>query len=134
MSDASPQDTNPRPRAFPTADGAGAPLTPSKSQRKRDAHALQALGVQLVALPAAQLARLDLPEVLHEAVVAAQRMRTHGARTRQMQYIGKLMRQLEPAVLSRIRAVLAPRQADGQGLEPDKGGGHIASSSSQRNR
>ena len=37
-----------------------------------------------------QLARLDLPEALHEAVVAAQRMRAHGARTRQMQYIGKL--------------------------------------------
>jgi hypothetical protein len=44
------------------------------------------------------------------------------------------MRQLEPTALRRIRAVLAPRQADGQGLEPDKGGGHIASSSSQRNR
>ena len=81
-----------------------------------------------------QLARLDLPEALHEAVVTAQRMRSHGARTRHLQYIGKLMRQLEPTALSRIRAVLAPSQADGQGLEPDKGGGHIASSSSQRNR
>src|SRR5262249_22481034 len=110
------------------------PLTPSKTQRKRDAHALQVLGVQLVALSTAQLARLDLPESLHEAVVAAQQMRSHGARTRQMQYIGKLMRQLDPTALSRIRAVLAPRQADGQGLEPDHGGGHVASSSSQRNR
>jgi ribosomal 50S subunit-associated protein YjgA (DUF615 family) len=44
------QDTNPRPPAHPTVD---APLTPSKSQRKRDAHALQALGVQLIALSAA---------------------------------------------------------------------------------
>ena len=98
----------PRPPALPTAD---APLTPSKSQRKRDAHALQALGVQLVALSAAQLARLDLPEALHEAVVAAQRMRSHGARTRQMQYIGKVMRQLEPTVLSRVRAALTPGRA-----------------------
>ena len=96
------------PPALPTAD---APLTPSKSQRKRDAHALQTLGVQLVALSAAQLARLDLPEALHEAVVAAQRMRSHGARTRQMQYIGKLMRQLEPSVLSRVRAALTPGRA-----------------------
>jgi ribosomal 50S subunit-associated protein YjgA (DUF615 family) len=94
----------------------------------------QALGVQLIALSAAQLARLELSEALHEAVLAAQRMHAHGVRTRQMQSIGKLMRQLEPTALSRIRAVLAPRQADGQGLEPDKGGGHIASSSSQRNR
>ena len=111
MSDASPEDTNPRPRAFPTADAADAPLTPSKSQRKRDAHTLQTLGIQLVALSAAQLARLDLPEILHEAVVAAQRMRTHGARTRQMQYIGKLMRQLESTALSRVRATLTSRRA-----------------------
>ena len=102
------QDPRARPPALPTAD---APLTPSKSQRKRDAHALQALGVQLVALSAAQLARLALPEALYGAVVAAQRMRSHGARTRQMQYIGKVMRQLEPTVLSRVRAALTPGRA-----------------------
>ena len=98
-------DSRPHPPALPTAD---APLTPSKSQRKRDAQALQTLGGQLVALSTTQLARLELPEALHEAVVAAQQMRSHGARTRQMQYIGKVMRQLEPAVLSRIRTALAP--------------------------
>jgi ribosomal 50S subunit-associated protein YjgA (DUF615 family) len=102
------QETRPPPTAIPTAD---APLTPSKSQRKRDAHALQTLGVQLVALSTAQLAQLDLPDPLHEAVLAAQRMPSHGARTRQMQYIGKLMRQLEPAVLSRLRRALAPGRA-----------------------
>ena len=114
MSQASPQDTNPHPRAVPTADASDAPLTPSKSQRKRDAHALQTLGSQLIALSVAQLARLELPEALHEAVLAAQRMRSHGARTRQMQYIGKLMRQLEPSVLSHIRAALVP----GRGRTP----------------
>ena len=95
------QETRLHPPAMPTAD---APLTPSKTQRKRDAHALQALGAQLVALSAAQLTRLDLPEALHEAVLAAQRIRAHGARIRQMQYIGTLMRQLDPSVLSHIRA------------------------------
>jgi ribosomal 50S subunit-associated protein YjgA (DUF615 family) len=35
-------------------------------------------------------------------------MRSHGARTRHLQYIGKLMRQLEPTALSRIRMALAP--------------------------
>jgi ribosome-associated protein len=99
---------SPRPPALPAPD---APLTPSKSQRKRDAYALQALGVQLIALSVVQLARLDLPEALHEAVVAAQRMRSHGARTRQIQYIGKVMRQLEPTVLSRVRAALTPGRA-----------------------
>jgi ribosome-associated protein len=88
-----------------------APLTPSKSQHKRDAQALQTLGVQLLALSTAQLVRLELPEALHEAVVAAQRMRSHGARTRQRQYLGKLMRQLDPAVLSRIRVALAPERS-----------------------
>ena len=132
MSQPPVQDIRPYPSALPTADDA--PLTPSKSQRKRDAHAVQALGVQLVALSAAQLARLDLPETLHEAVLAAQRMRSHGARTRQLQSIGKVMRQLEPGVLRRVRAALTARQADGQGLEPDHGGGHVASSTSQRNR
>jgi len=102
------QETRPPPPAIPTAD---APLTPSKSQRKRDAHALQTLGIQLVALSVVQLARLDLPEALHEAVLAAQRMRAHGAHTRQMQYIGKLMRQLEPTVLSRVRVALTPGRA-----------------------
>jgi|SRR5215468_5284247 len=108
MPESPPQDPRPRPPALPAAD---APLPPSKTQRKRDAHALQALGVQLVALSTVQLARLDLPEALQEAVVAAHRMRSHGARTRHLQYIGKLMRQLEPVVLSHIRMALAPGRA-----------------------
>ena len=108
-------DPSPHPPALPTAD---APLTPSKSQRKRDAQALQTLGGQLVALSATQLARLHLPETLHEAVLAAQRMRAHGARTCQMQYIGKVMRQLDPAVLSRIRTALAPGRAVTPRLQP----------------
>src|SRR6266568_4134977 len=102
------QDIRPRSPVLPTAD---VPLTPSRSQRKRDAQALQTLGVQLVALSATQLARLDLPEALYEAVLAVQRMRSHGARTRQLQYIGKLMRQLEPTALSRVRAALTPGRA-----------------------
>src|SRR5574341_807520 len=80
--------------AAPTAD---AEVRPSKSQRKRDAHALQALGIQLVELSPARLARIALPEALREAVVAAQSMHQHGARLRQMQYIGKLMRELDVA-------------------------------------
>lgn len=84
------------------------PERPSKSQRKRDAHALQALGAQLVALTPARLAQLELPDVLREAVVAAQGMRQHGARARQMQYIGRLMRELEPAALAAMRQALDP--------------------------
>ena len=77
MSQLPPQDPRPHPPAIPTAD---TPLTPSKSQRTRDAHAFQALRVQFVALSAAQLTRLALPEALHEAVVAAQRMHSEAVR------------------------------------------------------
>jgi len=69
---------------------------PSKSQRKREVAALQSLGARLVALDAAQLARVPLPESLREAVAAAQRIRAHGARRRQLQYVSRLMRQVEP--------------------------------------
>jgi ribosome-associated protein len=72
---------------------------------------VQALGAQLVALSPGHLARLDLPGELHEAVLAAQGMRTHGARLRQMQFIGKLMRQLDAASLRTVREALEPGRA-----------------------
>jgi ribosome-associated protein len=70
---------------------------PSKSQRKRDMHALQALGTELVELSEDQLASVELPENLRDAVMQARQMtRLDEARRRQMQYIGKLMRHLDP--------------------------------------
>jgi ribosome-associated protein len=69
-----------------------ADLRPSKSQRKREMHARQDLGEQLVELNAAQLARLTLPDNLLGAIELAHRVKGHEARRRQMQYIGKLMR------------------------------------------
>ena len=94
-----------------TAPTADASPRPSKSQRKREAHALQALGAQLIALPRAHLARMELPDALHEAVLTVQGMRPHGALRRHMQYIGKLMRQLDPAVLRMVREALEPKRA-----------------------
>ena len=70
---------------------------PSKSQRKRDVHALQDLGTELVELNAAQIAEFNLPERLVEAITEAQRIRNFEGRRRQMQFIGKLMRDIEPA-------------------------------------
>jgi ribosome-associated protein len=69
---------------------------PSKSRRKADAHALQTLGAELVALNRNQLAQVELPELLREAVEAAQRITAHEGRRRQLQYIGKLMRNVDP--------------------------------------
>lgn len=69
---------------------------PSKSQKKRDMTALQELGEQLIKLSADRLAKIDLPEALREAVREAQRMSGRNeAMRRQMQYIGRLMRETD---------------------------------------
>jgi ribosome-associated protein len=70
---------------------------PSKSQRKREMTALQETGAQLVELNADQLAQIELPESLLNAVLEAQRIRNFEGRRRQLQYIGKLMREVDPA-------------------------------------
>jgi len=70
---------------------------PSKTRRKQDMHALQALGAALVALGPGQLAAIDMPESLREAVLAAKRIASREARRRQLQYIGRLMRAVDPA-------------------------------------
>jgi ribosome-associated protein len=70
---------------------------PSKSQRKRDMDALQDIGEELTQLNEQQLASVDLPENLRDAVLEARAMKRNEARRRQMQYVGKLMRQVDPA-------------------------------------
>jgi ribosome-associated protein len=87
-------------------------VAPSKSQRKRDMHALQELGADLVNLTAEQLDRLDLPEELREAVAFAHRVTSHEARRRHMQYLGKLMRQVDAdAIRAGIAAVTGESRA-----------------------
>lgn len=79
---------------------------PSKSELKRQDRELRALGVELVGLPAAELAALDLPEKLLDAVTACRRISSHGARLRQEMYIAKVMRDVD---VEPIRATLARR-------------------------
>lgn len=67
----------------------------SKSQRKREMTALQDIGEQLVELTRSQLDKLTLPEALLEAVQMARSMNQRGARKRQLQYIGKVMRSVD---------------------------------------
>ena len=67
----------------------------SKTKRKAAMDALQDLGVILVGLPKDKLAKLDLPEALRDAVNEAKRITSNGATRRQMQYIGKLMREVD---------------------------------------
>ena len=58
--------------------------------------ALQTIGAELVALNDQQLASIELPENLRDAVTEARRLHPHEARRRQLQYIGKLMRHIDP--------------------------------------
>lgn len=68
---------------------------PSKSELKRRSQQIERLGEQLIDLPAAQLDDAPLPEKLRDAVAAARRITSHGARLRQRQYVGKLMRGID---------------------------------------
>jgi len=72
----------------------------SKTQRKRDMHALQQLGEELVGLTEAQLARLELPEKLLDAVLLAKQIHKFGALRRQLQYVGRLMRGVDSAAIA----------------------------------
>jgi ribosome-associated protein len=72
----------------------------SKTRRKRSAHALQALGEALVALNESQLGQLELPEQLRDAVLLARRINKFGALRRQVQYIGRLMREVDAAAIA----------------------------------
>lgn len=67
----------------------------SKSQLKRESHALQDVGEELVGLPAAKLARIPMPDELAEAVALARKITARGGLKRQLQYIGKVMRSID---------------------------------------
>jgi ribosome-associated protein len=69
---------------------------PSKTQLKAEADEKQALGEALLSLRADLMARLDLPEKLLDAITQAKRITNFEGRRRQMQFIGKLMRPLDP--------------------------------------
>jgi ribosome-associated protein len=77
---------------------------PSKTKKKEAMHELQDLGAELVELSVGQLKRINLPEDLFSAVRECQKITAHGARRRQLMYIGKMMRHLEDEP---IRAGLA---------------------------
>lgn len=64
----------------------------SKTKAKEEVEALQELGKRLVGVGNDRLKKLDIPESLRDAVLEAKRITSHGALRRQMQYIGKLMR------------------------------------------
>jgi ribosome-associated protein len=91
----------------------------SKTRRKKDMHALQALGEALVALPSSQLAALALPERLADAIAEAKRISGFEAQRRQMQYIGRLMRDVDPAPITACIERLRTERARSNSLQHD---------------
>ena len=71
----------------------------SKTQLKQQMHGLQDLGLALAELPLDRLQSLELPERLFDAIVEFKRTRSHEGRRRQLQYVGKLMRGVDPTPL-----------------------------------
>lgn len=70
-------------------------LPPSKSSRKRAAHAAQKMGERLTRMRPDEVAGLPLTEVLQDAIAEARRLTSRGALGRQYQFIGKLMRDID---------------------------------------
>jgi len=73
----------------------------SKSQRKRDCDAQQKISDRLLKLPPDQLALIDLPDELEDALKEAHRIRSNSALKRQRQYLGKIMRNLDSTKIER---------------------------------
>jgi ribosome-associated protein len=70
-------------------------LSKSRTQLKKEDKALQKLGESLVALSPDRIVDIEMPQELREAVDLARKTRSHGARRRQLKYIGKLMRGID---------------------------------------
>ena len=78
----------------------------SRTELKRESAELQKLGEDLLTLRADLLARLALTDKLKDAVAEAKRITNFEGKRRQLQFIGKQMRLIEPEVLQTIRAAL----------------------------
>jgi len=92
-------------RSQPVADEDEEELPPSKTKIKKQMHELRDLGAELTELGKDQLAQLDLPETLRDAIREMKNINKFGAQRRQMQYIGKLMREVDTApILAKLDA------------------------------
>jgi len=94
---------------------------PSKSELKRRSRDLQDLGDELVALPPVELDAIELPDEVRDAIIAARRISSHGARLRQRLYIGKLLRRMDTdavvAAIARRHAVDRARVREERRIE-----------------
>lgn len=87
-------------------------LSPSRSQKRREALAVFDLGEKLVALTESQLAKVPLPDALRDLVRESRRITSPGARKRQLQFLAKHMRREDGDTLEAIRRALEHDRAD----------------------
>ncbi len=88
----------------------------SRTDLKRESTELQKLGSELLSLRADLLARLGLSEKFQDAIAEAKRITNFEGKRRLMQYIGKMMRKLEPEVLEAVKKSL-DEQANGSAAD-----------------
>lgn len=93
------EDMNPNHFDQDDADDDGFSGRPSKSALKRESHELQALGKQLLEMPDSRLDSIEMPERLRDALEAYKRTKSFEGKRRQLQFIGKVMREVDAAPL-----------------------------------
>lgn len=71
----------------------------SKTRRKKEDRALQRVGERLVELSTEQVAQIEMPDALREAIGLARITTSHGARRRQVKYIGALLRRMDATLI-----------------------------------
>lgn len=84
---------------------------PSRTELKKESTELQKVGEALLTLRTDLFERLDLPEALVNALDELKRITNFEGRRRQLQYVGKLMRQLEPETLQAVRDALEEQRS-----------------------
>ncbi len=106
---------------MPTSDSPPDNTGPSRTQRKHEVEALQTLGRTLTELARDQLKRIPMPDDLRNAILDWHRFPKHEAQRRQLQYIGRLMRKIDPApieaALAHVRGESAAAKAHFHSLE-----------------
>lgn len=79
---------------------------PSKSEMKRQMNELQKLGEELVEQPRDRVKRVPMPEDVRDAILECQNIKDHEGRRRQLQFVGKKMRTLEPEEVAVIQRTI----------------------------
>ena len=83
----------------------------SKTRKKKQMDALQDLGVELAELSNETIKKIELPDDLYDAIRAYKKITSYSALKRQRQYIGRLMRDVNPEP---IRDFLAKLKGENQ--------------------